>query len=372
MKRVLLLPFLRISSGHHQTADSVIAVLQAIDRAIDFHKVDLLSYSYGKMESIVSSSYLKWIHLAPSTYNWLYQKSAYINNKPSKRYRTYELLFLHWMKMLIQEQKPDLIICTHALPSYILSCLKERETVPTPVVNIYTDFFVNRIWGSEAIDYHFVPDHTIKDSLTHKGVGASQIYVTGIPIHPVFTKNTKIEKRKKTDWNVLITGGSLGTGEIKQFIKKLTGRSSIQYNVLCGKNARLYDFINRLENPSITPLRYIESREEMNALYEKADAIITKPGGVTISECVRKQIPIFIYHALPGQEEINLTHLKGLGLVFHLKGWKKAASIENQIRHELGKLNQKNDYSDNLLQYHQSLDCELSSTFLEIISKLEP
>ena len=48
----------------------------------------------------------------------------------------------------------------------------------------------------------------------------------------------------------------------------------------------------------------------MNELYSMADAIITKPGGVTISEALKKGLPIFIHSALPGQEEINLKLIK--------------------------------------------------------------
>ncbi|WVX84143.1 hypothetical protein R4Z09_14775 [Niallia oryzisoli] len=50
----------------------------------------------------------------------------------------------------------------------------------------------------------------------------------------------------------------------------------------------------------------------MNDLYNQIDTILTKPGGVTISESREshfKRKPTLIYDALPGQEEINLQHL---------------------------------------------------------------
>ena len=37
----------------------------------------------------------------------------------------------------------------------------------------------------------------------------------------------------------------------------------------------------------------------MSALYDQVDAIMTKPGGVTISEVFQKQLPIFVHHYLP-------------------------------------------------------------------------
>ena len=45
----------------------------------------------------------------------------------------------------------------------------------------------------------------------------------------------------------------------------------------------------------IKPLPYLSSRSEMNKLYEEVDAIVTKPGGVTISEALRKRLPIFVH-----------------------------------------------------------------------------
>jgi UDP-N-acetylglucosamine:LPS N-acetylglucosamine transferase len=68
----------------------------------------------------------------------------------------------------------------------------------------------------------------------------------------------------------------------------------------------------------------------MNELYDQADAIITKPGGVTISEALQKGIPIFIHSALPGQEEINLQLLKELSLVNEINNHE---SLSDQVIH---------------------------------------
>ena len=66
----------------------------------------------------------------------------------------------------------------------------------------------------------------------------------------------------------------------------------------------------------------------MNELYSNVDAIITKPGGVTISEALKKGIPIFIHSALPGQEEINLKLLKDLNLVQILN---ESQTLDDQV-----------------------------------------
>ena len=96
----------------------------------------------------------------------------------------------------------------------------------------------------------------------------------------------------------------------------------------------------------------------MNALYESVDAIITKPGGVTISECLYKKIPIFIYHELPGQEEVNLQNLKNWGLVYHLDDWQKTLCLEEKIVSTLQCNRQQRMLEQQLHLYHQQLTKE--------------
>lgn len=328
--RILFLPLLNIPSGHHHVADVLVRQLEKSDPGIQCKKVDPLSFSYGKVESVVSSVYLYWIHHFPNLYSSLYKFTAVKNSKKAKRFVTYELLFLTKMKRLIQEVQPHAVVCTHAFPSYLLSRLKQMALWDGLAINVYTDYFVNSIWGREGIDYHFVPSIQMKNHLASRGISQRQIFITGIPVDPVFHLQTQNKKRGDRRV-VLISGGNMGAGSIRRFIARLRPSGHIQYKILCGMNETLYQFVQQLNHPNIEPLPYIEKKEDMNRLYEDADAIITKPGGVTISECLIKNLPIFVYDALPGQEEQNLQFLKKEGLVHHLGNWDKAGNPEEDI-----------------------------------------
>ena len=54
------------------------------------------------------------------------------------------------------------------------------------------------------------------------------------------------------------------------------------------------------------------------AFGDEVDAVVTKPGGVTVSELLHKRIPMFTIDCLPGQERINLQYLQRNGLIYHL------------------------------------------------------
>jgi UDP-N-acetylglucosamine:LPS N-acetylglucosamine transferase len=108
----------------------------------------------------------------------------------------------------------------------------------------------------------------------------------------------------------------------------------------------------------------------MNDLYESADAIITKPGGVTISEAIKKKVPIFIHSALPGQEEINLKHLKERGLVFTVTA---EMDLAEQILEVLNNEHKMREYQHDLQRYLNSLDFhDPEKIFLFIESLLKP
>nr|WP_231688021.1 glycosyltransferase [Bacillus sp. FJAT-18017] len=333
-KKILFLPFLQIPSGHHQVAKALIDGLKLKHPSVHCEVVDILSYSLGKAETVISSFYLGWIKRFPRIYSTVYHWNVYRNLEKEKRFWIYEMIFLNAMKRLLEEKKPDLIVCTHGLPSYLLNHLKAGGDLSTPVINVYTDFFIHKVWGKTYIDYHFVPTHETKKYLVEKGVMEDRIYLTGIPVHHEITRNVPVAQDYPIKpLTVLVTGGNLGVGAIEDLILRIGNEPSVNYLILCGKNKALFEKIKELNNNNIVPIDYISCRQEMNALYERADAILTKPGGVTISECIVKRKPIFNYHALPGQEEINLYILKKLGLIYELNLSKHDhLSIDEQLK----------------------------------------
>jgi UDP-N-acetylglucosamine:LPS N-acetylglucosamine transferase len=65
----------------------------------------------------------------------------------------------------------------------------------------------------------------------------------------------------------------------------------------------------------------------MNRLYDQVDLVLSKPGGVTVSECLRKQVSLCLLEALPGQEEKNRDFLLGEKLAIQMK----AGDMEQQL-----------------------------------------
>jgi processive 1,2-diacylglycerol beta-glucosyltransferase len=349
-EKALFLPFLTLPTGHHHVADAVMDELEKTFQTMNCDKVDILSYSYGPIEKLVSSTYINWIKVMPKVYDALYRHLAVQNQTNRSRQVLYELLFISFFKRLMKKSQPNILFCTHALPSNLASVLKQKNQLHATIVNVYTDYFVNRIWGISGIDYHFVPSIRVKQFLLDLGVDESSIYVTGIPIHPVFTQSSQLPIKNER-LHVLITGGSLGIGAIEKLIPE---KPTIQYIILCGQNVKLYQRLLQRNNPLITPVKYVESKEKMNEIYDQVDAVITKPGGVTVSECLKKHKPIFTCSALPGQEKVNELELKELGVINPIHP--NLDTVEDQIIDFFRNEDAKTSYKHAVNLYHHHLE----------------
>ncbi|WP_100330080.1 MGDG synthase family glycosyltransferase [Bacillus xiapuensis] len=367
--KILLLPLFRMPSGHHKAAEAIVGHLSNIEEEAEVKTIDFLSHFHSTLEAVISNIYLKWISRRPESYSKFYNTFMY--SKKVKDKRLPSLCFWHkyfeWrLANYIKQENPDFIICTHCYPSKLLNSLKQKGKVNVPVVNVYTDFFLNDVWGKEHIDYHFVPHQEAKEQLIKQyGLESKQIFVTGIPVHPSFYEQQDNPK----DRYILIAGGNSGLGHLTSLLERLAAEPGhYSYKVLCGNNKKLYNWILTLQQDKIEPIGYTSCRKKMNQYYEEAAAIVTKPGGITITEVLEKSLPIFILGALPGQEEINMRYLKKHQLIYELNLQKP---IEAQIRQVIDNEMEKNKWLKRLLCYQLEKDSSIESSLLSMLEDNE-
>ncbi|WML24910.1 galactosyldiacylglycerol synthase [Neobacillus sp. OS1-33] len=365
MKKILFLPLLQMQSGHHQVAEALMDLLKKHTDDFTFKKIDLLSYTNKSLEKVITNGYLHWIRYAPETYNLAYKSFFYVPPTKKNSFKWYEPLFLKKMEQLIAEEKPDLLVCTHGFPSYLLSKLKMKGKCDLPIINVYTDFFINSVWGREGIDLHLLPSQEVKAKLSRK-VPNQQLIVTGIPVHQEMTK-TFTRKKHTNRLKILLSGGNSGLGGILKLTEELKLSTNLDFLILCGNNKKLYDEIHSWDLEHIKPLRYLSSRLEMNQLYEEVDAIISKPGGVTISEAIQKKLPIFVHSALPGQEKINLRYLKTQNLVFELN---LTTPLESQLLSVLTDQKKMNGWEHAIDSYQQGMELEKPEKIVDLIESI--
>ncbi len=220
------------------------------------------------------------------------------------------------LEKFLKQEKFDRIVITHFLSAEVCGYLKRTGQIASKLVVVVTDFDVHKIWLIDGVDEYCVASEYTKKRLMALGVEASRITVTGIPLDEKFTKaRDKKATRKKLGldpdaFTVLISTSSFGFGPIEQLAEYL---QQLQLIVICGNNRELRQRMEAKANPRHKICAFVDNMEEM---LTASDVMVTKPGGLSVTEALANNLPMVFFSAIPGQEAGNVRVLaaNGIGL----------------------------------------------------------
>ena len=367
MSKKVLIMSASTGGGHNRAAKAMKDEIEkkCIDgEHITCEIIDSLKLINTTMDKIISSGYEKSAKYTPKAWGGVYKMSdATIVSKHEYKGNLFNTLLASKLKKLLKERKPDLIIGTHPFPMIALSTLKKKYPyrnafnsffVP-PLISVLTDYTAHSTYIQDEIDYYIAGDEYVKEVLISEGVDGDKIKPYGIPVEKSF-----LEHREKSvvleelglapdKFTVLLMGGSFGAGNIKDTLKELLEIDrDFQIIVITGRNETLKEKLGKsLEKYTIDKnISILGFTQDMNDILSAVDIIVSKPGGLTTTECLLKELPMIIPYYIPGQEEENMDFLSNCGAA--LRTSKKftisvllKVLIDNPMRMELLKNNIK-------------------------------
>jgi processive 1,2-diacylglycerol beta-glucosyltransferase len=183
-----------------------------------------------------------------------------------------------------------------------------------------TDFDVHALWVHPGVDHYCVASDEVAFRLADRGVPAEKIHVTGIPVMPQFTAPLEraICARElglaADKFTVLMMAGGAGVGGLDELAARLLQLPhDLQLVALAGRNAELLERLQALaaRHPGkLFPLGFTTTVERVMTA---ADLVVTKPGGLSVSECLAQRKPMLLVSPIPGQEERNADYLLEAG-----------------------------------------------------------
>ncbi|MFA5389727.1 MAG: glycosyltransferase, partial [Candidatus Omnitrophota bacterium] len=243
------------------------------------------------------------------------------------------------LKVLIEDEfKPDAVICTQAFPCGMVADYKKYLGLNLPLFGVLTDHAPHSYWIFDNVDYYIVPSDLSRDHFMKNGVSDARIKIFGIPINPRFSVAHEkdaicgklgLDKNKKT---VLIMGGSQGLGPVEKITDALEHvEADFQILAVCGINKRLLNVLAKKEKRYRKKLVVMGLVENIDELMEASDVIITKPGGLTTSEALAKNLPMIIIHPIPGQETKNTEFLLHQGVALRAEDEEDVAVMVQEL-----------------------------------------
>jgi processive 1,2-diacylglycerol beta-glucosyltransferase len=315
MERVLILSA-SYGDGHQQAASAVAEALVQRSPDVDVRTIDYLKTVHPIVNSVARFCYLKSVRFVPQLYGLFYKSTSKITSR-SLIQRQLDRLGLEEFADYLRAYQPSIVLSTFPVPSGVMSVVRERGLFTVPSATVITDHTVHSQWIHPNTDHYFVGSEHVRQGLIRRGIPASRVTVTGIPIRPAFLSDLNRSQIRAnlglTDAlpTLLIMAGAYGvTADITHICEALF-QSPIQAQVIvvCGRNEKLRTQVDEIATRATNPVRVYGYSTVMHELMAISDLIITKAGGLTVSEALAMELPMIVYRPIPGQEVQNAIFL---------------------------------------------------------------
>jgi len=312
----ILLIHASAGAGHRKAAEGIYNSLQG-NPDIKATLVDALDYTSPFYKKIYRETYSFLISKLPWMWAFFFGTLDVPCLLPLVKVlrRFFNTINAQPLARFLKEKNFDCIISTHFFPNEVAAALKRKGLINSKLISVVTDFDVHSIWVAQGIEHYAVASDWTKAKIKTLGVNEDQIFVTGIPTDEKFSLNRdKSELKKKLGvednvFTVLVATGSFGIGPIEEIIDALEGE--FQVLVVCGHNKSLYKRLSKQSKKLVKILGLVDNMDELMAV---SNAMVTKPGGLSISEALVSQLPLIFFNAIPGQETSNIMVLKEYGI----------------------------------------------------------
>lgn len=313
--------------GHKRAAAALESKIKSVSPETEVHVVDAMEAIGRVYNKTVCGGYHFMATKIPKVYGVCYK----VTDRKTLMYRAVMKSNTMMSKKLLEilnRYSPDIVIICHPFVTTMISKLRKEGKTDVKAISLVTDYAAHRTYIVPNIEAYVLAEPQMAQKLIEEyGVDESIIHPLGIPIFDRFTEpfdREEICRREGLSPNrptVLLMAGSFGVTSVLDFYKSLVKiKGDMQFIVITGNNKKLYESLQKtireLNSGDCTKLLYfVDNVEDYMHI---SDLIVTKPGGLTVTESLACKLPLAIYSAFPGQERDNADFLVETGAAVKL------------------------------------------------------
>ena len=240
----------------------------------------------------------------------------------------------------------DVVVCVHLFPAEAITALKRNLQLNIPSYFIMTDYTCIPFLQETDMDYYIIPHEHLIEEFVEKGLPRKKIVPIGIPVdEQKFT--TRIPKQKARDQIIqtnpnsnlrtdghwyLVMSGSMGYGNVELLIKQLLKDIHPEDSIICvcGRNEILLHSLQDMFTNQ-HQLWLLGFSNQVSMLMDAADVIFTKPGGITSTEAIVKNIPLIHTHPIPGLENHNAQFFHQHGMSYFTTDIQQQVAVAKRL-----------------------------------------
>jgi processive 1,2-diacylglycerol beta-glucosyltransferase len=320
-KRIVIL-YSTGGMGHKKAAFAILEAFKKKAPYADIEAIDALEYA-GKFYNFV---YRDFYIFFMTKARWLWGVLYDLSNIPlidavTRGIRNrIDLASLKGLVPMLHDKSADAIVATHFILPSVAGELKKDEWFRSRLYTVVTDYGPHSYWLSNDMDRFFLGSGSALEEMAKRGVPRDRMTVTGIPTEGVFSgefdkgvirKKYSLDPEKKT---IFLLSGGFGVGPMKEMLLSLNKCTApIQVIAVCGHNKKAYEDIEKLKGELKYPVVLLGFTDKVADLMAVSDLMVTKAGGISVTEAMNARLPMILFASIPGQETWNEKMLLSSG-----------------------------------------------------------
>ncbi|AFM41724.1 UDP-N-acetylglucosamine:LPS N-acetylglucosamine transferase [Desulfosporosinus acidiphilus SJ4] len=321
MKPIRLLIFsATFGAGHVKAAEALIESIKSFQPSVEIIHEDSVGKFNKYLNYFLCKLYITMMKRAPKLWGMFYKQTQEIA-EDSLFQRFLNSFGRSQLAAYIEMVKPDVIVCTFPTVTGVLSQLRMKGELNVPVTAVVTDYTIHSQWIHRGVDGYIVGCPKVSEGFIARGIEPNRIRISGIPVMRKFERsldrkdvlrNLGLDEDRLT---FLVMCGACGVLEKAKWICKLILKveAPVQAIVVCGNDHKLYQSLDNIVKEARNPVVRFKFIDNVDELMSASNIIITKAGGLIVSEALTKRLPLLIFKPIPGQEENNARFVSDIG-----------------------------------------------------------
>lgn len=351
--RVLILTC-NTGGGHNAVAAALAESFRRLGVSSD--TADGLSFISQKASRFVSKWHTRFYRRYPKLYKAGYmsaENDAESNDRDNPVYR-YMARGVRRLDRAIQDGGYDAVVCVHVIPAMMMTELhRQHETGPV-FCFVATDYTCSPTVGGCTPDICVIPHEELAEEFVSCGIARETLLAAGIPVRAVFReRGDRAAARSELALppegrHIVLMSGSIGCGPMADIAAELEKRMERGdfASVLCGSNRQM---LYALRRRGFRRVEAVGFTNRVHRYMDSADVLVSKPGGISITEAGTRGTPLLLADMVGGCETRNQEF-------FHARGWAETCQPEDMADAALALLDRPERRQALVAQQHRDFD----------------
>lgn len=351
--RVLILTC-NTGGGHNAVAAALAESFRRLGVSSD--TADGLSFISQKASRFVSKWHTRFYRRYPKLYKAGYmsaENDAESNDRDNPVYR-YMARGARRLDRAIQDGGYDAVVCVHVIPAMMMTELRRQHETGPVFCFVATDYTCSPTVGGCTPDVCVIPHEELAEEFVSCGIARETLLAAGIPVRAVFReRGDRAAARSELALppegrHIVLMSGSIGCGPMADIAAELEKRMERGdfASVLCGSNRQM---LYALRRRGFRRVEAVGFTNRVHRYMDSADVLVSKPGGISITEAGTRGTPLLLADMVGGCETRNQEF-------FHARGWAETCQPENMADAALALLDRPERRQALVAQQHRDFD----------------